>query len=212
MDPLQLIDMLVRANERVSEAAAAALDPAMQHVRKLGGHWAEVRRPGFAFKTGHGAKVTPYAPGIEVSLTSVITTLSDDLEVPTEWDFEVFAIGAFIGLPNFASEDLSVGPINPPYEDRLLIKANNCRVSLNLKDRTGSEVFDNVEIGLDELMKAPMPVAAFGIPRWTIPGGVTIEATFTLQTAALAGQSSKYGLRLFGSLLSQPALDDKRGR
>jgi len=212
MDANEVIARLVQANERISEAAAAALDPALQHVRALGGHWAEVRRQGYAFTSGRGAKVTPFAPGLEVSLTSVITTLEDTFDVPDGWDFEVFAIGAFVGLPNFASEALSVGPTNPSYEERLLIKANNCRLSLNLKDRGGSEVFDNVEIGLDELLRVPMPVAAFGVPRWTIPALTQIKANFTLQTAALSGESSKYGVRLYGSLLSQPALDGKRGR
>lgn len=204
MDLKTALGALVQNNQRLTQLVSGTLDPAVAGLRHIGAYWREVRRIADAYVSGQGTKVRPYVLSLMVALSTATTSASDDDVIPTGFDFDVREVRGFLGFTNWASEPATVGNMNPLAADRVVIKARNCRIKLELKD-TEIPFTKNEDLYLADILEKPLVFGDNGVPRFVIPAGETPKMTATLQdtNTNVVGQSTRYGVILVGALISK---------
>lgn len=138
-----------------------------------------------------------------VALSTSATSGTDTFRALTTHHFVIKELRGHILIRDVTSETVAVSNYgNPSYRDRIAIKANNCRVTLQNTDRSQKVFESSNNLNLGSFMRVSGGAPIVVDPPHILPAGETLEATFTLvdTTSAVVGGTSKveYGLILVG--------------
>lgn len=85
--------------------------------------------------------------------------------------------------------------------DRVLGKAQNCRVSLSMISST-FQLFPQYQFSLGDLISTNSPDTQLADMPGIIPQGTTIEMLASLQDAGAAGATTQYGIAIVGTYIA----------
>lgn len=144
------------------------------------------------------------------TLLSTTTTGYDTYRVPTTHDLLIEEIRPHLLALDISTELYATIDANlhmgPTMEDRLILKASNCKVDLKNSDRE-QKVIENHSLVLVSLMKPVGDSLKFGTTPHKVPAGETLRLDVALQdsdhtlTGVASTGSTQYGLVLVGKLV-----------
>lgn len=145
---------------------------------------------------------------MEALLSSSVLTLADTYKAPGNMDLFIFQVQGYIRFPALNAEPTTfLGFLNLTPTERFLVKAQNCAVNLQNRDRKHRYI-DSGQTGAGTTVATLMPPAGYPIvyppeAPLMLPKNEILEATFALQdsTAAVVGGATRYGLTLTGVLV-----------
>lgn len=186
----------------------------------INGFYREARRYVQAFDENRGFRYRPATIllGDDILGAGTAASGSDSYRISANEDFLVQSIRGVVGLKDLTSEPQGAtayaieNATGPAYSvspsERLRAKANNCFFQLRNKD-TKVDIIENLTGPLSSICpEAGGEVMVFGpnvVPGFIIPHGVTMEATFALQSANAFFNTANtfYGVALTGLYLSR---------
>lgn len=141
---------------------------------------------------------------LQATLGSATTSGTSTYKIPSNYNLAILQMHAYLRFTALNTEDQTViGYLNLDPTERWLVKAQNCLVTLDNKDRK-LKYIENFAVPLAAFM--PPMGYPFVLPP-EAPGIVqedeTLEATFALQdtTTDIVGNNTVYGLLLSGALV-----------
>lgn len=136
-----------------------------------------------------------------ITSTTTNSQVTDDYQVPADEALFIFALKGLLGFNAFTTETLTItGLGNPSMQDRVFIKAQNCRITLKDQDEPRDIIADAESLVLADVLPASGG-ELFVFPEPDLaPPGHKLKATMSLTdtAASIIGGSTDYGLYLIG--------------
>jgi hypothetical protein len=148
------------------------------------------------------AQVRGVTIGLEASLANTTQT-TDTYKVPGDQDLVVFTIQGYLSFSAINSEPLFDTYLKLDPSERWFLKSQNCYVDLADIDRS-LKVTDARSIPMSAITPPVGQPLVFPVEAPLLfPSNHNVRATFSLidGTAAVVGNSTKYGLMLTGALI-----------
>lgn len=207
-----LINQLAQLNAHIRGMGDSAL-------RDINGYYMEAKRAVRAFDEARGLRYRPASIQLSANIVGAGTAASGsaDFRVAQNEDFLVHEVRGFVMQTDLASEigvdpelahvgNGAVDALSP--HDRLIMKAQNCRVTILNKD-TKVPITENEGISLasitPEAHGLPLRFGPDLVPAFIIPHNMTIQAQFALQAddAMFNTAACTYGVALVGAYISR---------
>ena len=135
---------------------------------------------------------------MRATLNSTTTTAQVTQRVPANWNALLYAIQGHLAFDAITAETLSItGVGNPGIQDRILMKAMNTRIDLQVSDRQ-EKLFETAVKPLSNLLTVVGGEPFTMNPPHFIKGGDTIQLDLSLgeTTAAVIGGAYRAGVDL----------------
>lgn len=179
-------------------------------AQAINGFYAEAKRYVRAFDEQRGLRYRPATITLSSTLAPSVLGGSTDFRVAQNEDFVVHSVRGIIMLSDLATEPATFANLggSTTIADRMLAKAQNCRVTLLNKD-TKVPIMENEGLSLASICpEVGGELLVFGpnvVPAFIIPHNMTIQATFALQSnnAFFTTATTNYGITLTGAYMSR---------
>lgn len=207
-----LINQLAQLNAHVRGMGDSA-------DRAINGFYMEVKRATRAFDESRGLRYRPATIQLSTNIVGAgsASSGSADFRVAQNEDFVVHEVRGFVMQTALPSEPVvsanlgfeqAAGAIILSPLDRLIMKAQNCRVTILNKD-SKVPITENEGISLasitPEANGLPMRFGPDLVPNFIIPHNTTIQAQFAIQStnAIFNTAATYYGVALVGAYVSR---------